>query len=340
LLVHKEVQGNALTEAKEYVRTLGNHVDSLEQKNESAKKEMQELLREREEDRDAWRVERDMLIDERDELAKRTAELDQAPIQDQDWSQKQAQWEVSRDAWLCEKEEWSEKEKLWSAEKEEWQEKLESWEREREKLNADIQSARKDNDFFREQQAQASSWAQSVRVENAQLSKENEEVKQDAAIARDQTKDGVKLVKDTYELRVKKLEEELDKARRLCDLLKTKDERTNDEIRRRAGLYPELLEQNVQLLADLEEVRASASRGGSDGEGSGRNAPSSPDEYPPGEGSENGREDSDIYLCEWARCGAAIETLQVCVDTRRASTFLTTSHAGIERTYRFSPRNS
>lgn len=116
-----------------------------------------------------------------------------------------------------------------------------SWENERATLMLNLQtatrsktSAESDRDFFREQYAKASSFVSSVRDENAELEKQ-------IKIAQDQAQSGVKLIKTTFELRVKSLEEDLRAWRRMAEFLIEKDRRTNDdEIRRRAAEEPEL----------------------------------------------------------------------------------------------------
>ena len=115
-----------------------------------------------------------------------------------------------------------------------------SWENERATLTLNIEtatrskvSAEQDRDFFREQYTKASGFVSSVRDENAEL---EEQIK----IATDQARSGVNLIKTTFELRMKSLEEDARAWRRIAEFLMEKDHRTNDDIRRRAAEQPEL----------------------------------------------------------------------------------------------------
>ena len=142
-----------------------------------------------------------------------------------------------------------------------------SWESERASLILDIEtairgkvSAEKDRDFFREQYTIASGFVSSVRDENAELEKQ-------IKIATDQAQSGVSLIKTTFELRTKSLEEDVRAWRRVAEFLIEKDHRTNDDIRRRAAEEPELRarcdrqesaledfsERLLQVKMDLEE---------------------------------------------------------------------------------------
>jgi chromosome segregation ATPase len=115
-----------------------------------------------------------------------------------------------------------------------------SWENERATLTLNSEtairgkvSAEQDRDFFREQYAKASDFVSSVRDENAELEKQ-------IKIATDQAHSGVDLIKTTFELRTKSLEEDVRAWRRIAEFLIDKDHRTNDDIRRRAAEEPEL----------------------------------------------------------------------------------------------------
>lgn len=118
-------------------------------------------------------------------------------------------------------------------------------------------SADKDREFFREQYAKASGFVSSVRDENKDLEKR-------LKIAEDQAKAGVGLVRATFELRVKTLEDDVKSWRRMAEFLIEKDKRTdNDEIRRRAAEEPELRsrcrrqEESLELMQErMEELEA------------------------------------------------------------------------------------
>lgn len=131
-----------------------------------------------------------------------------------------------------------------------------SWENERAALTLDIEaairskvSAEQDRDFFREQYAIASGFVSSVRDENAELEKQ-------IKIATDQAHSGVSLIKTTFELRTKSLEEDVRAWRRVAGFLIEKDHRTNDDIRRHAAEEPELrarCDRQESALEDLSE---------------------------------------------------------------------------------------
>lgn len=145
-----------------------------------------------------------------------------------------------------------------------------AWEDEKLQLTVQLDSARKtlasadkDRDFFREQYAKASGFVSSVRDENKDLEKR-------IAIAEEQTKTGVSLVRATFELRCRTLEDDLKSWRKMAEFLIEKDRRSdNDELRRRAAEEPELRalcqrqaasyakaqERIFTLEADLEEQR-------------------------------------------------------------------------------------
>ena len=132
----------------------------------------------------------------------------------------------------------------------------ESWEKERATLTLNIEtairgkvSAEQDRDFFREQYAMASGFVSSVRDENAELEKQ-------IKIATDQAHSGVSLIKTTFELRTKSLEEDVRAWRRIAEFLIEKDHRTNDDIRRRAAEEPELrarCDRQESALEDFSE---------------------------------------------------------------------------------------
>ncbi|KAF8805752.1 hypothetical protein BYT27DRAFT_6654556 [Phlegmacium glaucopus] len=124
-----------------------------------------------------------------------------------------------------------------------------SWENERATLSLNIEtatrgkaSAEQDRDFFREQYAKASAFVSSVRDENAELEKQTK-------IATDQAQSGVNLIKTTFELRTKSLEDDVRAWRKTAEFLIEKDRRANDDIRRRAAEEPEL-----RARCDLQEA--------------------------------------------------------------------------------------
>lgn len=105
--------------------------------------------------------------------------------------------------------------------------------------------AEKDRDLFRDLYNKASTHA-------SEVSKENNALLDRAMLAEGQLRDGLEMVKGMYEDRIQKLEKEVDHWKDLCQVLTTRDARTNDELRRRAALEPELRHQNEQLRSDIE----------------------------------------------------------------------------------------
>lgn len=114
------------------------------------------------------------------------------------------------------------------------------WDSERAELLASLDtlkrakaSAETDRDFFREQYAQASGFVSSVRAENIELEKRT-------TIAEGKTKHGVAMIRAMFGERVKSLEEEVTKSQRKAELYRKQQQKTDDEIRRKAAEYPEM----------------------------------------------------------------------------------------------------
>ena len=129
-----------------------------------------------------------------------------------------------------------------------------SWENERATLTLNIEtairgkvSAEQDRDFFREQYAKASGFVSSVRDENVELEKQ-------IKIATDQAQSGISLIRTTFELRTKSLQEDVRAWRRTAEFLMEKDHRTNDDIRRRAAEEPELRARCDRQESALEDI--------------------------------------------------------------------------------------
>ncbi|KAI0742876.1 hypothetical protein C8Q80DRAFT_1273469 [Daedaleopsis nitida] len=111
----------------------------------------------------------------------------------------------------------------------EWEQKLAQLRATNEELQRRRADAEKDRDLFRDLYGKASAHASAVSAENNELAER-------AALAEGQARDGVAMLKATYDER--------------------RDARMDDEIRRRAALEPELRVENEQLrgrLAALEE---------------------------------------------------------------------------------------
>lgn len=131
-----------------------------------------------------------------------------------------------------------------------------AWEAERIALHASLAesakataAAEKDRDFFREQYAQASGFVGAVRQENVEL-------EQRVAIAEGQTKDGIYMIKATYDAQVKALQAEVVQANWRTDILRTQSLRTDSEIRRKAGEHPGLVEQYEESLEECSMLNA------------------------------------------------------------------------------------
>lgn len=129
-----------------------------------------------------------------------------------------------------------------------------SWETERATLARSVEtanrgkvSAEQDRDFFREQYTRSSAFVSSVRDENSDLEKR-------IKIATEQAQSGVSLIKNTFELRMKSLEEDVRAWRKMAEFLIEKDRRTNDDVRRRAAEEPELRAKCDQREGALEEA--------------------------------------------------------------------------------------
>ncbi|KAH9898194.1 hypothetical protein C8Q73DRAFT_683976 [Cubamyces lactineus] len=110
-----------------------------------------------------------------------------------------------------------------------------------------------DRDLFKNLYSEASTHA-------ARLGKENLVLEERATVAEGQTRDGLAMIRGTFEAQVRKLREEVAKWQGLCKVLQTKDERTNDELRRRAALEPDLRVENERLKQEAEIVREDMER--------------------------------------------------------------------------------
>ncbi|KAI0652056.1 hypothetical protein C8Q79DRAFT_1005287 [Trametes meyenii] len=109
--------------------------------------------------------------------------------------------------------------------------------------------AESDRDLFKNLYSEASTHA-------ARLAKENAELEERAARAESQVRDGLAMVRGTFEAQAAKLRGEVEKWQGLCKVLQEKDKRTDDEVRRRAALEPQLREENERLLREAEIVRS------------------------------------------------------------------------------------
>ncbi|KAJ7584078.1 hypothetical protein C8J56DRAFT_731666, partial [Mycena floridula] len=104
--------------------------------------------------------------------------------------------------------------------------------------------ALKTTDAFQEQYQRASAFATSIRAENTELEKR-------VKIAEGQVNDGLEMVRQTFELRVKALEMDVKSWRTTATFLIEKDKRT-DMVRERAAQEPELRARCENLKEQLK----------------------------------------------------------------------------------------
>ncbi|KAA1472757.1 hypothetical protein DENSPDRAFT_200957 [Dentipellis sp. KUC8613] len=128
----------------------------------------------------------------------------------------------------------------WEAKRSEMQERITS-------LESATKSAISDRDFFMAQYTTASSFATEMRAENERLVAR-------ATLAESQVKNGIALVRATFETRVKKLESEVSKRDAMMKLLQERARRTDDNLRLHAAMAPELSREN-ELLRDEANVK-------------------------------------------------------------------------------------
>ena len=98
-----------------------------------------------------------------------------------------------------------------------------------------------------------------IETQDAELVDTQERVTELEETVQQLRKEGVAVLRATYDARVKNLEAELSQWRGLCSILRKKDERTDDEVRRRAGEEPELRRQLAEWetkYAELEDENA------------------------------------------------------------------------------------
>lgn len=110
--------------------------------------------------------------------------------------------------------------------------------------------AEKDRDLFREMYSKASAHVGAV-------SKENNELLERVERAEEQVQDGLRMIKGTYEERIRVLEAEVERWKGQAALLTARDRRTleNEELRRKAGMEPELRAENERLREELKKLR-------------------------------------------------------------------------------------
>jgi hypothetical protein len=145
--------------------------------------------------------------------------------------------------------------KDWNLERTRWVDEKLALQGEVGTLRGEKERALADVDFFRAQYQKASDFASRIRLENEELSAR-------AALAESQATKGVALVRATFEGRVAKLEAEVQKYTALSEMLTERARRTDDNVRYRAAIMPELEREckrlegrSSELEAELEEKK-------------------------------------------------------------------------------------
>lgn len=138
--------------------------------------------------------------------------------------------------------------------KQDWEVSLSQLRATNEELQRRKADAERDRELFRDLYNKASAHA-------SQVSKENDELLERVDLAEGQVRDGLMMMKKTYDERVSRLESEVTQLKALNAILTAKDVRTQgDVIRRKAALEQELQEENQSLRAELAELRMDYNR--------------------------------------------------------------------------------
>ncbi|OSX67279.1 hypothetical protein POSPLADRAFT_1176054 [Postia placenta MAD-698-R-SB12] len=121
------------------------------------------------------------------------------------------------------------------------------------RLQSQKEDTEKEREIFREYYGKASAHASEVATEKNELERQ-------LKLTMSQLKEGLPMLKGMYEERIRRIEAELEKWKTLCKVLTDKDERTNDDVRRRAALALTLQEENTRLKEEWQEIRHAASK--------------------------------------------------------------------------------
>ena len=127
-----------------------------------------------------------------------------------------------------------------------WAEEKAALQSEADALRADKAQALTDVEFFRMQYQKASAFTNSTRSEN-------EELLARATLAESQAVNGIAMIRATFETRVGKLESEARKYKALSDMLAERARRTDDVVRYRAAIAPELERECHRSQRELDE---------------------------------------------------------------------------------------
>ncbi|KAI0651153.1 hypothetical protein C8Q79DRAFT_15322 [Trametes meyenii] len=137
--------------------------------------------------------------------------------------------------------------KTQSAPSAEWELKLSQLRTANEELQRRKAEAEKDRDLFRDLYGKASAHA-------SEVSKENNQLLERAELAEGQARDGLAMIKATYEERVRRTEQEAARWRAQYKLITERDSRVDDELRKRAALEPELRAEVQRLREKLKSL--------------------------------------------------------------------------------------
>ncbi|KAI0354268.1 hypothetical protein OH77DRAFT_524369 [Trametes cingulata] len=129
----------------------------------------------------------------------------------------------------------------------EWEQKLSQLRAANEELQRRKAEAEKDRDLFRDLYNKASAHA-------SEVTKENNELLERAELAEGQARDGLAMIKATYEERARRAESEALRWKTQYEIIVQRDTRTDDEVRRRAALEPELRLEVARLQEKLDNL--------------------------------------------------------------------------------------
>ncbi|KAI0633003.1 hypothetical protein C8Q77DRAFT_1031988, partial [Trametes polyzona] len=135
----------------------------------------------------------------------------------------------------------------------EWEQKLAQLRATNAELQRRKADAEKDRELFRDLYGRASAHASAVSAENNALLARAER-------AEGQARDGLALVRATYDARVREAEAAAARWRAQYEVLVRRDARTDDEVRRRAALEPELRAEVEVLRERLEAMEEDYAR--------------------------------------------------------------------------------
>ncbi|KAK7688676.1 hypothetical protein QCA50_008214 [Cerrena zonata] len=114
--------------------------------------------------------------------------------------------------------------------------------------------AEKDRELFRELYGKASAHV-------GEVTKENNELLEQVTILEGKVNDGLVLIRGTYEERIRRLEEDVEKWKGMYGMLLERDKKMEGEdYRKRAALEPEIRAENLKLRDELDALSADYER--------------------------------------------------------------------------------